>query len=540
MKELSPVDTVLTGVSETLLSLEGVSKSFGAVQAVDDVSMTLDRATCHGLIGPNGSGKTTLFNLVSGFEEPDSGTIRFEGEDVTGLRSDLLARRGLVRTFQLVTPFGGMTTRENLHSVYAGGLGANVRVPEHTQERAAELLETLGLTGAAETPAEDLSGGQQKLLEIGRALMLDPDCLLLDEPTAGVNPALQERVLDIVREVREAGTTVFVIEHDMHVIDDLADEVTVLADGAVITQDAFEEVTDDARVREAYLGRAPNPANGGSVGVSGAPDRHGGGVIDSGAVTAGKAVATTPTDSRDSPEKSPPHLRAEDVVAGYGKQTVLDGVSVRSHDGVTCVFGPNGSGKSTLLKAITGVVPVRGGAVTYGQRDITNWQPHDVVSAGITTVPQDDQVFRGLTVRENLQLGATTVSDADIATKRMEAILEVFPELDGSLSDEARSLSGGQQVMLGVARAMMTGADVYLLDEPLSGLAPSMVDSVLEVIETLVDQGTHVILVEQHVREALRVADHIYLLSQGVVQFDGTPADLRDENQLVDLYLGLG
>lgn len=527
-------------MSETLLSLEGVSKSFGAVQAVDDVSLTLERGTCHGLIGPNGSGKTTLFNLVSGFEEPDNGIIRFEGEDVTGLRPDLLARRGLVRTFQLVTPFGGMTTRENLHSVYEGGLGANVRVPGHTQERAAELMETLGLTGAAETPAEDLSGGQQKLLEIGRALMLNPDCLLLDEPTAGVNPALQERVLEILRDVRDGGTSVFVIEHDMHVIDDLADEVTVLADGAVITQDAFEEVTGDARVREAYLGRAPNPAKGGSVGVSGATDRPGGGVIDSGAVTAGKAAATAPTDSQVSPTDSPSHLHAEDIVAGYGKQTVLDGVSIQTHDGVTCVFGPNGSGKSTLLKAITGVVPVRGGAVRYGQREITNWEPHDVVSAGITTVPQHDQVFRGLTVRENLQLGGTTVSDADVAAGRMEAVLDVFPELDGSLSDEARSLSGGQQVMLGVARAMMTGADVYLLDEPLSGLAPSMVDSVLEVIQTLVDQGTRVILVEQHVREALRVADHVYLLSQGDVQFDGTPADLRDEDHLVDLYLGLG
>jgi branched-chain amino acid transport system ATP-binding protein len=148
-------------------------------------------------------------------------------------------------------------------------------------------------------------------------------------------------------------------------------------------------------------------------------------------------------------------------------------------------------------------------------------------------------VFRGLSVRENLQLGATTVADDAVAEARLAEVLELFPPLEASLSEPAGSLSGGQQVMLAVARGMMTGADVYLLDEPLAGLAPAVVEDVFEIVETLVDAGTQVVLVEQQVRAALDVADYVYVLSQGETQFEGTPAELRDEEELLELYLGI-
>jgi branched-chain amino acid transport system ATP-binding protein len=177
--------------------------------------------------------------------------------------------------------------------------------------------------------------------------------------------------------------------------------------------------------------------------------------------------------------------------------------------------------------------------VTYGGRSIAGLEPHEIVDAGITTVPQDEHVFRELTVRENLQLGATTVTDEAVADRRMDAVLDVFPALSSSLDEPARALSGGQQVMLGIARGMMTGAAVYLLDEPLSGLAPSMVEEVFGVVETLVEAGIQVVMVEQHVREALKIADHAYILSQGEIEFDGKPADLEDEEELLSLYLGI-
>jgi branched-chain amino acid transport system ATP-binding protein len=535
-------------VSGGQLATDGLCKSYGAVVATDDVSLSVDSGECHGIIGPNGSGKTTLFNLVTGFEDPDCGVVRFDGSDITGASPDTIAREGLVRTFQVVAPFDGLTVRENLHSVYATGLRAGLRVPPETAERAEDVLETLDLAHVAAHEASDVSGGQQKLLELGRALMLEPDCLLLDEPTAGVNPAIQDRLLAALREVNDGGTTLVVIEHDMTVISDVAEKVTVLADGQVLAQGTFDAVTADDRVRDAYIGRDRDeerteggPSTAGGEPTTGMdPVARGDAVsTDARAESASATGAASALVATDRADGEPDRLLVSDVVAGYGNQTVLHGVSLRSHDGVTCVFGPNGSGKSTLLKAIGGVVPVRSGTVTYGGESITSLAPHEVVAAGITTVPQTERVFADLTVRENLQVGATTVDEDAVAAERMEAVYDVFPALASSQGTTARSLSGGQQVMLGVARAMMTGADIYLLDEPLSGLAPSMIDTVLEVIRALVDFGTQVILVEQHVREALRVADHVCVLAQGRVQFDGSPADLRDEDDIVDLYLGL-
>ena len=519
-------------MSDGRLEVDGLTKSFGAVRAVDDVTLSFESGDCHGLIGPNGSGKTTLFDLVTGFARPDSGVVRFDGRDVTGESPDRLARRGLVRTFQIVSPFEGLTVRENLHSVYETGLRADIRVPESTAERAQAVLDLLDLADVADHEASDISGGQSKLLELGRALMRDPDCLLLDEPTAGVNPAVQERVVDALRAVNDEGTTLVVIEHDMQVVEDIADRITVLNDGRVLTRGSFSSVVENQQVRDAYIGDGRSGAA--EPAIPGATD--GRSATDSTAVPDDR-LTTAFTSHTDSAARE--RLVANDVVAGYGSHVVLDGVTVRSHDGITCVFGPNGSGKSTLLKAIGGVVPVRSGTVAYGDRTLTDAEPHEVVEAGVTTVPQTDRIFESLTVRETLQLGATAVADDAVVDRRRDVVLDLFPSLASSLSDPARSLSGGQQVMLAVAKAMMTGADVYLLDEPFSGLAPSMIDDLADVLRTLTEMGIQVVLVEQHVQEALPLADHVYVLALGEIQFDGKPAELRDADEIVDLYLGI-
>jgi ABC-type branched-subunit amino acid transport system ATPase component len=561
-------------VSRSQLAVEHLTKTFGAVTAVDDVTLSFEAGLSHGVIGPNGSGKTTLFDLITGFRTPDSGTVEFAGRDVTGDPPDRLARRGLVRTFQVVSPFEGLTVRQNLHSVYTDRLGAGgLTVSEETADRAERVLEDLDLTAVADHEASDISGGQAKLLELGRVLMLDPDCLLLDEPTAGVNPATRRRVLDALREVNDRGTTLIIIEHDMRVIDEVADRITVLSGGEVLTRGSFSEVVADEQVREAYIGRPDSGADGPlehgtNTEPTGRGARPGGAEDGSGRERGAGAAEPDASRARGSdpatqdegsrPERAPgpgrptegvaatlassgsgDRLVARDIVAGYGSHVVLDGVTVRSRDGVTCVFGPNGSGKSTLLKAIGGVVPVRSGAVEYGDRTLTGARPHEVVQAGITTVPQTDRVFPSLSVRENLLLGASTVDDQGLVRERVEAVLEVFPALSDAFSEPASSLSGGEQVMLAVGRAAMTGADVYLLDEPLSGLAPSKVEDVVDVVRSLVDLGTQVVLVEQHVRAALPLADHVYVLGQGEVQFDGPPAGLQDAEEVVDLYLGL-
>jgi ABC-type branched-subunit amino acid transport system ATPase component len=236
-------------MSETLLQTDGLTKRFGALTANDEITLGVDRGEIRGLIGPNGSGKTTFFNSLTGFYTPDEGTVTFDGTDITGWESHRIAREGVGRTFQIAAPFGNMTVRQNMLAVQTPK-----SVDEH--ERAQEILEFLDIDHIADDDASGMSGGQKKLLGLGRVLMLDPECILLDEPTAGVNPALADRILEHLRELNDRGTTFMIIEHDMDVLKQIVDTVSVLDQGRHIVHGTFEEVSTDDRVREAYLGSA--------------------------------------------------------------------------------------------------------------------------------------------------------------------------------------------------------------------------------------------------------------------------------------------
>ncbi|WP_217350882.1 ABC transporter ATP-binding protein [Salinadaptatus halalkaliphilus] len=236
-------------MTETVLETTNLTKRFGALTANDDISLSVDRGEIRGIIGPNGSGKTTLFNNLTGFYTPDEGSIVFDGTDITEWEPHRIARAGMARTFQIVSPFRNMTVTQNLLAVEA---------PDSIEDkhaRAREILEFLEIDHIADNEARGMSGGQQKLLELARVLMLDPDCILLDEPSAGVNPALEKRILDHIQELNDDGTTFIMVEHDMDVMRTIADTVTVLDQGQLIAEGSFDEVTGNDRVREAYLGR---------------------------------------------------------------------------------------------------------------------------------------------------------------------------------------------------------------------------------------------------------------------------------------------
>jgi branched-chain amino acid transport system ATP-binding protein len=240
-----------------------------------------------------------------------------------------------------------------------------------------------------------------------------------------------------------------------------------------------------------------------------------------------------------STDADPPTLVTEDVVTGYDDHEVLHGISFENREGVTSIFGPNGSGKSTFMKAVNGVVPVWSGSVRYGDVDLTGRPPEETVTNGIATLPQGGGVFDSLSVEENLRVGAFTVDDNETVERRVDEVLDAFPVLEDKLDDKARSLSGGQQMMVSLGRAMMSGADTYLLDEPSAGLAPQLVDDAFDLVTTLVDRGARVVLIEQNVSAALRITDYVYIFAEGEVQFHGEPTDLADEDELLDLYLGL-
>lgn len=252
---------------ETVLAVENLQKRFGGITAVDGASFTVEAGTVTGLIGPNGAGKSTTFDLVTGVHAPDGGHVWFDGTDITGWRPDRIARRGLVRSFQIARELEEMTVIENLmlappgqrgerfwHAVLPG-LRGRVREQEVSlRERAWETLEFFELDHLADEQAGALSGGQRKLLEMARVLMTDPEMILLDEPMAGVNPTLEAKLLDRLRDLQAEGYTFLLVEHDMDVVMEHCDPVVVLHQGQVLAEGAPAEIRRDNRVLEAYLG----------------------------------------------------------------------------------------------------------------------------------------------------------------------------------------------------------------------------------------------------------------------------------------------
>jgi ABC-type branched-subunit amino acid transport system ATPase component len=229
-----------------LLEIRGVNKSFHSIHAVSDCSFSFEQGKIIGLIGPNGAGKTTLFNLITGFLSPDRGQILFKGEDISGLRPYVIARKGIGRTSQITRVFPKMTLLENLI------LPARLA---NSRERAFELLKLVDLLDLRDEYASDLSYGQQKLLSLMQVLMLDPSLILLDEPAAGINPTMQNKIIDLIHQLNDTGKTIIIIEHDMEVIMRHCHRIIVLSFGQKIAEGSCDEIKKNETVLKAYFGR---------------------------------------------------------------------------------------------------------------------------------------------------------------------------------------------------------------------------------------------------------------------------------------------
>ena len=249
-----------------MLSAANVAKSFGGFQALNGCSIEIRAQSITGIIGPNGAGKSTLFNILGGLMPLDAGTVRFDGRDIAGLRPDQLARLGLVRTFQISRELGELTLLENMLLASPAQSGdrlwrnflaaARVRAEQDAAiARARSLLEQVQLWPLANESAKNLSGGQKKLLEISRALMLSPKIILLDEPTAGVSPLMSKSLGEVIAKLRAGGLTFVIIEHDMDVIAELCSPIYVLAEGRTLMSGTFKEVVSNRDVMHAYLGK---------------------------------------------------------------------------------------------------------------------------------------------------------------------------------------------------------------------------------------------------------------------------------------------
>ncbi|WP_298376669.1 branched-chain amino acid ABC transporter ATP-binding protein/permease [uncultured Bradyrhizobium sp.] len=490
------------------LDVTDLSISFGGVRAVQGVSFKAAPGAVTSIIGPNGAGKTSALNLLCGFYRPQAGTVKLGDRDVTGMTSHLLARVGVARTFQTTQLFGSLTILENiLLAERVGRLGGVVSALRNaeTEGFARFLLRFAGVDGDVDRLADSLSHGEKRLVEIARALALRPRILLLDEPAAGLSKGDKQRLTALLRRIADLGIAVIIVEHDMPMIMSLSDLIVVLDGGKRIAIGDAAAIRNDPLVRKAYLGdaapgeksRAPRPARQGTA------------------------------------------LEVKTLDSFYGLSRALNGIDLVIAPGeAVAVLGANGAGKTTLMRSIAGLEPPRStGEVRLAETRIDRMPAHVRARCGVVLVPEGRQVFPELTVKQNLQIGAYARKGIDLDAE-IEAMFVRFPRLKERIDQRAGLLSGGEQQMLAVARGLLTGPKIFMLDEPSLGLAPLVVDELFASFERLRSEGMTLIVVDQMAGHALALADRAYLLETGAILKSGA-ADIIAEDPLLEAaYLG--
>jgi branched-chain amino acid transport system ATP-binding protein len=504
-----------------LLDVRGVTKRFGGLAALSGVDLTIRRGEILGVLGPNGAGKTTLVNCITGLDRASSGRVVFGGRDITPLPAWKIGRLGISRTFQVVKPLKELSVRDNVAVGAMFGARGKSRTAAQARERAEEVLLSVGLERRITHRSSDLTIPDLKRLELAKALAMDPELLLLDEVMAGLNPAEVEEAMELLRSINRGGVTLFVIEHVMKAIMGISHRCVVLHYGKKIADGKPEEIVKSPDVIEAYLGeRFENRVR--TAGQPQAPGSGGG--------------------PREAPQAAPAEalLEVESVSSGYGGVQILRDVSLTVGKGeIVALLGANGAGKTTLLLTLSQIVRPLSGSIRFGGLDLSRARPEEVVAAGIVHVPQGRRLFAGLTVKENLLQGAYLRRDTKVIGRDLERVFGLLPRLAERAGRPAGQLSGGEQQMCAIGRGLMGRPRLLLIDELSLGLAPLVVDDLLELLVQINREGTTILLVEQDVQVALEHAHRGYVLETGrIVQSANAPELLRDP-RIRKAYLGL-
>ncbi|MGW0705854.1 ATP-binding cassette domain-containing protein [Streptomyces sp. NPDC002643] len=484
------------------LQVRGLAKRFGGVTALDGVDLSVASGEAVAVIGPNGAGKSTLLKLISGVHRPSEGEVWLGEQRLDRMPAHRVARTGVALAHQVPRPFHGLTVRENVR------VGAMASRPHPHPGEIDEILARCRLDTKASRPADSLRVLDLKRLEVARALATRPRVLMFDEVAAGLVGRELDEAIDLIRQVHDQGITVLLVEHIERVVRELVDRVLVLNWGRPLAEGTPAEIAANEEVRAVYLG-------------------------DRAQASPARTPATAPASDTTAV------LALDSVSAGYGDMVALRDFSMRVEAGqIVTVLGANGAGKSTLCATIMGAVEARSGSVHALGQDITGMATYRRARLGIAHCQEGRRVFTGLSVAENLMLGAPLALAKDEVRGRMERVHAIFPVLAERATQQAGTMSGGQQQMLAVGRALMADPRVLICDEISLGLAPVAIDSLYGALAEINSQGVAIVLVEQNVKRALGIADHAVVLSRGRVSYTGDPAGLLSDEALDAAYFG--
>jgi branched-chain amino acid transport system ATP-binding protein len=473
------------------LEVSGLTKRFGGLVAVKEMAFGVDAGKILGLIGPNGSGKSTVMKLIMGIERPDAGSVRINGTEVAGWPSHKVARMGAGIVFQHSRPLHRQTVLENIKLALLPDKLTRLLADPETDTKARAIAARVGLSGVLDRRPATLPFADLRKIEIAKAIARNPQVLLIDEPFAGLTSKETAAFSDLICELRDDGRAILLVDHNVKSVARLVDRVLAMYVGERIAEGSADEVMRNETVRRVYLG--------GSMETAARPE----------------------SSFRDA---TTPFLEVKNVSVHYGKAQALDDVSIHVHAGeFVSVVGLNGAGKTTLFNTISGFLPYAGDIRREGA-SLRGLTAATIAREGIVQCPEGRELFVDMTVRENLDLGGQHLPSAECA-EQIGWLFDLFPILRDRQKQAAGTLSGGEQQMLTIARALMMKPKLLILDEPTLGLAPVILEQLSKALERL-RQTTPitVLLGEQNVTFALPHADRVYVLEHARIVWEGEPA----------------